>query len=59
MAQSVKHPVLDFGSGHDLSVVRSSPASGSTLSVESARASLCLSLSLFLNEYIESLKEIK
>lgn len=36
MAQSVKHPIPDFGSGHNLRVVRSSPASGSTLSMEPA-----------------------
>ena len=32
MAQWVKHLTLDLGSGHDLSVVRSSPALGTTLS---------------------------
>ena len=31
MAQSVKHLTLDFSSGHDLTVVRLSPMSGSTL----------------------------
>jgi len=31
VAQSVKRPTLDFGSGHDLRVVRSIPVSGSTL----------------------------
>ena len=31
-----KHPTLGFGSGHDLRVVRSSPASGSVLREESA-----------------------
>ena len=36
MAQWVKHPTLDFGSGHDLGVVRLSPASGSVLGVEPA-----------------------
>ena len=36
MAQSDKHPTLDFGSGHDLKVVRSSPMSGSTLSMAGA-----------------------
>lgn len=36
MAQSVKHAIANFGSGHDLRVVRSSPTMGSTLSVESA-----------------------
>ena len=40
MAQFVKHPTLDFGSGHDLTVARLSPASGSMLSVESAEDSL-------------------
>ena len=34
--QSIKHPILDFGSGHDLRVVRWSPALGSALSVEPA-----------------------
>ena len=34
VAQSVKCPTLDFGSGHDLVVVRSSPIWGSTLSKE-------------------------
>ena len=33
---SVKHLTLDFGSGHDLRVVRLSPLSGSALSVELA-----------------------
>jgi len=28
--QSVKHPTLDFSSGHDLGVMGSSPALGST-----------------------------
>ena len=36
MAQSVKRPTLDFGSGRDLRVVGSSPMSGSMLSKESA-----------------------
>ena len=40
MAQSVKCLILDFGSGHDFRVVRSSPMSGSALGVESARDSL-------------------
>ena len=46
MAQSVKCPTLDFDSGHDLSVMRLSPTSGSALSVEPARDSLFPSLSL-------------
>ena len=40
VAQSVKHQVLDFSSGHDLRVVRSSPMSGSMPGTESARNSL-------------------
>ena len=36
VVQSVKCLTLDFGSGHDLRVVRWSPASGSMLSGESA-----------------------
>ena len=31
LGESVKHPTLDFGSGHDLMVLRSSPALGSML----------------------------
>ena len=42
MAQSVKHPTLDFGSGHDLMVVGSSPASGSVLTVWSLLGILSL-----------------
>ena len=33
MAQSVKHLTLDFGSGHDLRVVKLSPELGSALSI--------------------------
>lgn len=36
MAQSVKHPTLDIGSGHDLRVVRSRPTWSSSLNGESA-----------------------
>ena len=36
VAQSAKCPTLNFGSGHDLRVVRSSPMSGSALGVEPA-----------------------
>ena len=36
MDQLVKHPTLDFGSGHDLKVVRSRPMLGSVLGVELA-----------------------
>ena len=48
VAQSVGHLALGFGSGHDLLVVGSSPASGSLYSVESASDSVSLSLSLSL-----------
>lgn len=34
VAQLVKHPTLDFGSGHDLRVLRLSPVSGSALNGE-------------------------
>ena len=36
MAHPVKHLTLDFGSGHDLRVMGSSPTSGSLLNAESA-----------------------
>ena len=36
VAQSVKHPTLDRGSGHNLRVVRLSPISGSRLGVKPA-----------------------
>ena len=39
-AQSVKCPTLDFGSGHDLRVVRFTPMSGSELGMEPAEDSL-------------------
>lgn len=50
MAQSFKHPILSFGSGHDLQDMRSSPGSGpalsptmgSMLSIEPASNSLSL-----------------
>ena len=35
-AQSVEHLTLDFGSGHDLRVVRLSPVLGSALGMEPA-----------------------
>ena len=46
MAESVKYPTLDFGSGLDLRVLGSSPAWGSRLRRESAWDSLSLSPSL-------------
>ena len=36
VAQSIENPNLHFGSGHFLRVMRSSPASGSALDMESA-----------------------
>ena len=49
MAQSVKRRTLDFGSGHDLMAVRSSPASGSVLIAWNLLWILSLSLSLPLS----------
>ena len=46
MARLVKHPALDFGSGHDLTVVRSSPMSGFVLSKRGDCLGFSLSLSL-------------
>ena len=46
VAQSVKCPALDFGSGHDLCFVRSSPTSGFVLTVGSLLGVLSLPLSL-------------
>lgn len=40
MAQSIKHPTLDFRSGRAVRVVKLSPALGSTLSEESVKESL-------------------
>ena len=49
VAQSVKHLTLDFGSGHDLSVVRFSPELGSRLTPRWAWSLLkILSLPLLL-----------
>ena len=51
MAHSVKHPTLDFGSGHDPRVVTFSPSLGSVVGMESASnsfsPSVLLSLPLF------------
>ena len=44
----VKRPTFDLGSGHILTVVRLSPASGSMLSLEVAQDSLCPSPSASL-----------
>ena len=59
MAQRVKRPTLDIGSGHDLTaVVRRSPASDSELTAQSllglspsVSASLLLMLSLSLFQF--------
>ena len=48
VAQSVEHPALDLGSGHDPGIVGSSPTSGSVLSVEPAWDSLSLCPSTLL-----------
>ena len=46
MAQSVKHPTLDFGSGHDLMVLEFKPCIGLCAdSTEAAWDSVSLSLS--------------
>ena len=36
VAQSVKHPTFDLGSGHDLEILRTVPASGSVLGMQPA-----------------------
>ena len=46
VAQSVKHPTLDFSSGHDLTFARWSPALDSVLTVQSLLEILALPLSL-------------
>ena len=47
VAQLVKHPTLDFNSGHDLRVLGLSPVSGSRLSMESSGPSLSVLPSVF------------
>ena len=55
VVQSVEHLTLDYGSGLDLMVVTSSPASGSVLGILSLPLSspplLVLSLSLKINKH--------
>ena len=46
VAQSIKHTTLDFGSGHDLMILRSSPTSGSLLTAWRLLGILILPLSL-------------
>ena len=52
MAQLVKRPTLDFGSGQDLKVVGSSPTLGSTLSGESAYDSISLTLPVLTTDFM-------
>ena len=52
VVQSLERQTVDFGSGHDPRVMRSSPVSGSTLKMEPAWDSLSLSLSLSLSNKI-------
>ena len=42
MAQSLQHPTLDFGSGHDLTVEGQGPAPGSALTARSLLEMLSL-----------------
>ena len=60
MAQSVKHPILDLGSGHDLAFHGIEPASTSALTVQSLLRILSLSLPLLnlhtplkINKYLK------
>ena len=46
VVQTIRHLTLDFGSGHDLRVMRSSPVSSSVLSAVCLRFPLSLSLCL-------------
>ena len=51
VAQSVKHPTLDFGQGHDLtSFVGSSPTSGSALREQSLVGILSLKINKVKNK---------
>ena len=49
MAQSVEGLTFDFGSGHDLVVMRLSPTSSSVMSMAPAWDSVSFSLSFFLS----------
>ena len=49
VVQSLERQTVDFGSGHDPRVMRSSPVSGSTLKMEPDWDSLSLSLSVKIN----------
>ena len=59
VAQLVKQLTLDFGSGHDLRVVRSSPTLGFALSMEPAWDSLSPHLPLLTHVCLLSLILIK
>ena len=61
MAQSVKHPTLDFGSGHDLTGLWiQAPHQGSVFTVQRPFGifSLSLSLSLFPCPYLACLRTL-
>ena len=53
MAQLIEHPTLDFSSGHNLMVMRSSPVSGSVVGMDPTWGSLPpQSLFLSLKKYL-------
>ena len=58
VAQSIKHLTLDFRTGHDLRVVRLSPMSGSSFSVEAAWDSLSPSASPPAHVHVLALSQI-
>jgi len=58
VAQVIECPTLDFGSGRNLRVMKSSPTLGSVLSGESAGDFLSLSLSLSLPTLAHALSKI-
>lgn len=55
VAQLLKLPTLDFGSGHDIRVMELSPESSSTLSRKSGTLSLLLLQPLPVHSYALSL----
>ena len=56
---SVQQLTLDFGSGHDSRVMRSSPTLGSMLSTEPAWDSLPLPLPLSLPHALSKINKVK
>ena len=52
VAQLVEHLTLDFGSGHDFMIMRSSPVLGSALGMESVWDSLLPSLSALFSLFL-------